>query len=80
MERDNLAWHNKCTLTFLGNRSIQAGKKFVLVRVSIALIKHHNHKQFGKERVISLTHPRYNASTKEVRAVTLAGQNPRGRN
>lgn len=48
----------------------------IIVRVTVALMKHHDQKQPGKEDVISLAVPQNRSSSKAVRAGTHPGQEP----
>ena len=49
------------SLTWLGDRHL------VLVRVSIAVVKHHGQSKLGRKGLILLTLPRHCSSLKEVR-------------
>ena len=52
----------------------------LLVKVSIAVRKHHNQKsKLGRKGFIGLTLPPCGSSLKEVRTGTQIGQEPRGR-
>jgi hypothetical protein len=52
-------------------------RECILIRFSIAVMKHHDQKQLGKKGFILLTP--HNSSLKAVRAGTQAGQEPGGR-
>lgn len=51
----------------------------VLVRFTIAVMKHHNQNNLGRRGFIWLTHPHHSSSSEEVRAGTQAEQVSGGR-
>ena len=51
----------------------------VLVRVTIAVMKHHDQGNLGKKGFIQLTLPYHCSSSKEVRTGTQTWQEPAGR-
>ena len=53
-------------------------KGCILVRVSIAAVKHHDQKQVG-EGSVYVTYTSHHNSSKKARTATQAGQEPGGR-
>lgn len=51
----------------------------VLVRITMAMMKHHDHKQVGRRGFTQLTLPHHSPSLKEVKAGTQTGPEPGGR-
>lgn len=51
----------------------------VLIRVSIAVMRHHDKNKLGREGLIQLTLPHHCLLLKEVRTGTQAEQEPGGR-
>jgi uncharacterized protein (DUF305 family) len=52
----------------------------VLVRVTSAVMKHHDQSNLRRKEFIQLMIPHHSSSSKEVRTGTQAGQEPGGRN
>lgn len=60
-------------------KTVKTGTQAVLVRVAIAVPKHHDQSKLGRKGFIWLTLPHHSPSRKEVRTGTQAEQKRGGR-